>query len=72
MSTAFIHASYTTAEAFALIFKNLISTSTVSFLWKMSNMMPIFKKGSKLKVGNYRPVLLTCVLCKVMEAFIHD
>ena len=35
-------------------------------------MTPIFKKGSKVSPGNYRPVSLTCVLCKVMESILRD
>ena len=33
-------------------------------------MIPLFKKGSKLDPGNYRPVSLTCVSCKIMESII--
>ena len=31
-----------------------------------------FKKGSKTNHGNYRPVSLTSVVCKVLESFIRD
>ena len=40
--------------------------------WKTANVAPIFKKGSKSTPGNYRPVSLTCVLCKIMEMVIVD
>ena len=39
---------------------------------KLSNVAPVFKKGSKGSAGNYRPVSLTCVLCKVMESVLRD
>lgn len=40
--------------------------------WKSAQVSPIFKKGSRTSAGNYRPVALTCVLCKVMESIIRD
>ena len=41
--------------------------------WKTAKYVaPIYKKGSKGVPGNYRPVSLTCVLCKVMEMLICD
>ena len=30
-------------------------------------MIPLFKKGSRNKSVNYRPVSLTSVICKVLE-----
>ena len=32
----------------------------------------IFKKGNKMSPNNYRPVSLTCILCKVLESFVRD
>ena len=34
-------------------------------------MRPIFKKGKKSSPGNYRPVSLTSILCKIFESFIR-
>ena len=33
-------------------------------------MTPIFKKGDKSSAANYRPISLTCILCKVLEHII--
>nr|XP_009682231.1 PREDICTED: protein LYRIC-like [Struthio camelus australis] len=40
--------------------------------WKTANVNPIFKKGNKEDVGNYRPISLTLILGKVMEQLILD
>ena len=40
--------------------------------WKLSEVTPIFKKGNKTNPTNYRPVALTCILCKILESFIRD
>ena len=28
---------------------------------------PVFKKGKRPEAGNYSPVSLTCIACKIME-----
>ena len=40
--------------------------------WKEANIMPLFKKGSRNKPENYRPVSLTSVVCKLLETLIRD
>ena len=44
----------------------------VPFEWKETNIIPLFKKGSRNKSVNYRPVSLTSVICKLLETFIRD
>ena len=34
--------------------------------------MPVFKKGSRNKPENYRPVSLISVVCKLLETLIRD
>ena len=40
--------------------------------WKEAEVRPIFKKGDKTCPGNYRPVSLTSIVCKLFETFIRD
>ena len=40
--------------------------------WKSAEITAIFKKGDKRDPGNYRPVSLTSVICKVLESIIAD
>ena len=40
--------------------------------WKEANLTPIYKKGPKNSPGNYRPVSLSSVSCKILESIIKD
>jgi hypothetical protein len=40
--------------------------------WKTAEVTALFKKGSKQDPGNYRPVSLTCIVCKVLESVVRD
>ena len=40
--------------------------------WRVANVTPLFNKGSREELGNYRPVRLTSVVGKVLETLIKD
>lgn len=54
------------------IFNTTLAEGRVPEDWKKANVTPIFKKGSKADPGNYRPVSLTSVPCKMLESVIKD
>ena len=56
------------ADPLTLIYKVSLKTETVPCEWKKSNSTPLFKKGSKHKVENYRPV--SSAVSKILESFI--
>jgi len=60
------------APALAIIFHRSLNHGEVPEDWKTANVTPIFKKGSKAEPGNYRPVSLTSVCCKLLESIIRD
>ena len=55
-----------------LIIKKSMESAVVPNIWKKANVVPIFKKGSKFKAGNYRPISLTSITGRVCESIIKD
>ena len=60
------------ASPLAAIFNSSMDSGVIPSDWKCANVSPIFKKGSKAKPENYRPVSLTSIPCKVAESIIKD
>ena len=59
------------AVPLAHLFRLTLDTGELPSEWKMEYVSPIFKKGSRMSPNNYRPVSLTCVICKVMEKLVR-
>ena len=51
---------------------NLSLEGIVPSEWKEANITPLFKKGLRNKLENYRPVSLTSVVCKLLKTLIRD
>ena len=58
------------ASPLAMIFEAFMSVGQVPDEWRSAVVTPLFKKGLPTQCANYRPVSLTCVICKVMEKII--
>ena len=54
------------------LFNRSLQLGIVPDDWKLANVTPIFKKGSKSLPSNYRPISLTSVVCKMLETLIRD
>ena len=39
--------------------------------WVSASVCPVYKKGDKQCVANYRPISLTCLLTKILEKIVH-
>ena len=55
-----------------IIFNKCLAERAVPYDWKLSNVTAIFKKADKTDAGNYRPISLTCLLCRILESIIRD
>ena len=54
------------------IFKASYNSGHIPEEWKLANVVPIFKKGDKTNVENYRPISLTCLVMKVFERIVKE
>ena len=60
------------AGPLTVFFQKTLNEGTLPSDWKEAQVTPLFKKGDKSSPGNYRPVSLTSVVCKVMESVVRD
>ena len=51
----------------SVLFQKSLDSGQVPHDWTKASVIPIFKMGDKSDPINYRPILLACILCKVME-----
>lgn len=62
---------YSLVEPLGVIFNLILKTSTFPTAWKVSRLCPVFKKGNKSDITNYRPIALLCNFSKVLESILH-
>ena len=62
--------SHVIAPIVTAIFRKSLDTGKIPSDWKKAQVCPLFKKGNKQDPANYRPISLTCILCKTMEHII--
>ena len=55
-----------------LLFNKTMFSGMIPSSWKVAEVRPIFKKGSKTSPGNYRPVSLTSIICELFESFVRS
>ena len=55
-----------------MLFEKSLRVGRVPEDWRWANVVPIYKAGDRGKAKNYRPVSLTCQLCKVFEKLMRD
>jgi len=60
------------APILEILFSRNIKETFVPDMWKRAFVTPIYKNGAKIVVNNYRPISLTCHLCKLMERVITN
>ena len=60
------------APPISIIFGLSYQLAVLPSEWKHALVMPLHKKGDASRVSNYRPISLTCTICKIMESMINS
>ena len=60
------------SQPLAILFNKTLTEGKIPDDWKTANITAIHKKGNKKLASNYRPVSLTCLICKKMEEIVRD
>ena len=60
------------AKPLTIIFNMSLQEGRLPSDWKIAHVTALFKKGKHSSAGNYRPVSLTSVVCKLQESIIRD
>ena len=55
------------APSLTLLFNKSLHSAVVPDEWKLASAVPVFKRGIKEHVQNYRPISLLCIVSKVLE-----
>lgn len=55
----------------AKIFNLILRTSCFPDIWKLSRVCPIYKKGERHELTNYRPITIICNFPKILEILLH-
>ena len=58
------------APMLTLIYQASLNQGSVPEDWKKALVTPVFKKGDRSLAANYRPISLTCIICKQLEHII--
>ena len=55
------------SKPLSILFRKSYETGTIPSEWKLDNVVPIHKKGSKVDVNNYRPNYLISIIKNHMK-----
>ena len=58
-------------NSITLLFRECFESGSIPLQWKTANVHALHKKGSKTDPSNYRPISLTCIICKIYEKILR-
>ena len=60
------------ARPFNMLFRRLLDEGHLPDDWKRADIVPAFKKGVSSDPGNYWPISLISIVCKVFESIVRE
>lgn len=60
------------APPLTIIFNLIIKNASFPAMWQRSKVCPIFKKGDKSDISNFRAISIICNFAKVLEILLHE
>ena len=66
------HCAASLAHPLSLIFTLSYNSGSLPGDWKVANVVPVHKKGSKENIENYRPISLTSLVMKAFERILKE
>ena len=68
----FKEAAFELTRPLSILFQKSLDTSSLLSMWKIANVVLVFKKGDRKLPSNYRPISLTSVVCKILKSVMRD
>ena len=62
----------TLCKSLLLLFQTILNKGIFPELWKLSQITPVYKEGSKADVNRYRPKGLLCCVSKLLERIVFN
>lgn len=67
-----VHTANSLSKPLHIIFNECVIKGVFPSIWKIANIAPVHKSGSRVDVGEYRPISLLSILSKVFERLVHN
>ena len=64
--------AYEIAPILTVIFQASLDQGVYQAIGKQQQLSQFLKKGARSDPGNYRPVSLTCICCKILEHIVYS
>ena len=60
------------AHPLKILYETSYNSGSLPSDWRTGSIAAVHNMGNKNDPANYRPISLTCVICKIMESIIRD